>query len=165
MIDTEEQNRKSKSQIKRELRALKELGQKLVVLPEKSLKKIPMTDALREAVMEAKQFRRNALHRQLQYIGVLMRDEDGEVIRKALANLMQPHEDEIQAFHEVEQWRDTLLAGDDDLLDTLCNRFTQVDRQHLRQLVRNARKERKQDNPPKSARALFRYLSELQQKQ
>jgi ribosome-associated protein len=43
------------------------------------------------------------------------------------------------------------------LLDTCPD----VDRQHLRQLVRNAIRERDQEKPPKAARALFRYLREL----
>ncbi|HEY9149004.1 MAG TPA: DUF615 domain-containing protein, partial [Gammaproteobacteria bacterium] len=33
--------------------------------------------------------------------------------------------------------------------------------QHLRQLMRNAMREAKQNKPPKSARELFRYLRDL----
>ena len=40
-----------------------------------------------------------------------------------------------------------------------------LDRQHLRQLVRNAIRERDQEKPPKSARALYRYLRDLRESQ
>ena len=68
----------------------------------------------------------------------------------------------MAAFHRLEQWRDQLLAGDNAVLDTLLNEFDVVDFQYLRQLVRNAAKEKKNNKPPKSARLLFQYLKELQ---
>ena len=165
MIDTAEQVKKSKSQVKRELQALKDLGQKLVMLPEKSLKKIPMTDELRESVLEAKQLKREALRRQIQHIGVLMRGEDVGAIRHAMVDITQPHVDKIRAFHEIEQWRDALLAGNDALLDSLCQRFPKADCRHLQLLVEKARMESNRNKSTKSARALFRYLSDLQQRQ
>ena len=49
-FDTE----KSKSEIKRELLALQELGRELTGLPEKHLVKIPLTDLLREEIRQAR---------------------------------------------------------------------------------------------------------------
>ncbi len=88
MNDTEPQVKKSKSQIKRELHALQELGKKLVALPEKNLQRIPMTEELRDAVLEAKRFRREAQRRQIQHIGALMRHEDVDTIRHVLSAVM-----------------------------------------------------------------------------
>ena len=48
-----------------------------------------------------------------------------------------------------------------DLNDNL--KFEQFERQYVGQLIRNAKKEQTQNKPPKSARLLFKYLSELQQ--
>ena len=158
MLDTEEKQDKSKSQIKREMLALQELGRELVGLSNKFLRQVPMTDSLQEAVLETKQLKKEVLRRQIKHIGALMRDEDSAAIRKALATMRQPHLEEVNEFHEVEGWRDTLLAGDDDLLDELSRRFDDMDRQHLCQLIRNAKKEQALNKPPKSARALFRYL-------
>jgi ribosome-associated protein len=67
----------------------------------------------------------------------------------------------VREFQRLEQWRDRLLTGDEEVLNELASHFPQADRQHLRQLVRNAAREREQHKPPKSARALFQYLSEL----
>jgi ribosome-associated protein len=152
---------KSKSQVKRELQALHDLGRNLVELPGKSLQQIPLADETREAIIQAKHLKMEALRRQLKHIGKLMRDEDADSIRIALDKLRHPHEKEVSEFHEVEGWRDSLLAGDDAVLGELCVRFVDIDRQHLRQLIRNAKKERELNKPPKSARVLFRYLKGL----
>lgn len=154
---------KSKSQIKREMLALRDLGVQLVELPKSTLKKVPMSDTLRDAVIAAKGFKKEALRRQLQYIGSVMRSEDAEVIRQTLEALAQPQREEISAFHEIEEWRDALVGGNDELLTDLMSRFQNIDHQYLRQLVRNARRELQMNKPPKSARALFQYLKEMQQ--
>ena len=158
--DVEEQP-KSKSQIKRELRELQALRKQLVELPQKQLVDIPVSDKLRDAVVDAKILRHGAIRRQLQYIGKLMVKEDEASIRSALYKLQQPNKDEVNAFREIEQWRDQLLRDDYDLLDELTNRFTNFDRQHIRQLIRNAKKEQELNKPPKSARLLFKYLTEM----
>jgi ribosome-associated protein len=161
MLDTKEKQIKSKSQIKRDLLALQDLGRDLLKLPDKVLPKVPLSDSVLEAIQEARQMKKVALKRQLKHIGALMRDEDEDAIRVALVRLRQPHLKEVKEFHEVEVWRDGLLAGDDSLLDELGQRFPAIDHQHLRQLVRNAKKEQTMNKPLKSAKALFRYLKEI----
>lgn len=155
--------RKNKSQEKRRMLALRALGERLVALGNSELEVMPLPQPLRDAVDAARKYKRTALQRQYKYIEGLMRDVDVDAIRQALDKQARPHREAVQVFHEVEQWRDRLLAGDDALLDDLPIRFEHADRQRLRQLVRNARKERETDKPPKSARLLFAYLSELQQ--
>lgn len=166
MIEPEENDKKSKSQVKRELKALQELGSRLVGLSVKDLKKIPMTEVLMGAVLDAKRFKREALRRQMQYIGALMRTEDTGEIQQALASILQPHVQEVRDFHEVERWRDDLLSAETgELLEDLCQRFKAADRRYLEDLVQKARLERDQGRSPKSARVLFRYLSGLRQEQ
>lgn len=152
---------KSKSQIKRELHLLHELGKQLVALQQSRLRALGLTEPLQTAIMDARRFKRGALKRQLQYIAGLMREVDAAALQQALDGFQRPQQQEIEALHEVESWRDALLAGDDALLDELVGRFQNADRQHLRQLVRNANRERKLNKPPKSARVLFRELSSL----
>jgi ribosome-associated protein len=153
---------KSKSQIKREMHELQVLGKQLVELPSKQLVHIPISDSLREAIVDAKTMKLAALKRQIKFIGGLMSDEDEESIRKALDKLQQPHKEEVSKFHEVEQWRDHLLQGDQDLLNELANKFESFERQYVSQLIRNSKKETANNKPPKSARLLFKYLTELQ---
>ncbi len=152
---------KSKSQIKRELHLLHDLGKQLVALPQSQLRVLGLTEPLQTAIMDARRFKRGALKRQLQYIAGLMREVDAAAVQQALDGFRRPQQQEVEALHEVEAWRDALLAGDDALLDELVRRFQNADRQHLRQLLRNANRERKLNKPPKSARALFHELSAL----
>ena len=78
----------SKSAKKREYIALQKLGEQLVSLRTSDLASVPMSDPLREAILEARQITANgALRRQKQYIGKLMRQEDPEPIRAALERI------------------------------------------------------------------------------
>ena len=155
MTETEIEEAKSKSQIKRELHALRELGRELVDVPERVLAGFPLDDELRQAVLQAKRFKREALRRQIRYIASLMRRADEHAIRGALSLLKQPHKTEVDMLHRIEKWRDALLQGDEETLTELCQRFPELDRQHIRQLLRNAIKERKQNKPPKSSGHYF----------
>jgi ribosome-associated protein len=160
--DDNEEQEKSKSQIKREMHELQALGQQLVELPAKQLIDIPISEKLRDAVISAKSLKHGAIRRQLQYIGSLMPKEDEASIRTMLHKLQQPHKDDVKAFHQLEQWRDQLLQGDQALQEELANKFENFDRQYIRQLIRNAKKEQELNKSPKSARLLFKYLTELQ---
>ena len=152
---------KSKSRIKRELLALQDLGRELTQLSEKYLVKLPLSQALCEEVRNARRMSRSALQRQLRYIGGLLPNENVEAIRQALYEVLHPTRDDVEAFHQIENWRDELLAGGEPEIDAALARFPSADRQHLRRLVRNARKEQVENTPPKSARLLFKYLREL----
>lgn len=162
MTEENEEQIISKSQVKREMQTLRDLGEELVQLPLVSLKKFSFPERLLDSILLAQSLKREALRRQIQHIGKLLREEDDEAIRQLLSQISQPQRDEVMAFHEIEQWRDKLLDGDDEAINQAVDRFQEADRQHLRQLVRNARKELQQEKPPKSARLLFQYLKDLQ---
>lgn len=162
MSEAYEEREKSKSQVKREMQALRDLGKELVNLPIGDLKKFAFNESLYDAILLAQHSKKEALRRQLQHIGKLLREEDESRIRRTLTQISQPKRDEVKAFHEIEQWRDRLLDGDEEVINQLVSKYSDTDRQHLRQLVRNARKEQQQEKPPRSARLLFQYLGDLQ---
>jgi ribosome-associated protein len=153
---------KSKSQVKRELQELHALGKKLVELPDKHLEQVPVSDALRDAISAAKKMKLTALKRQLKFIAGLMQEEDEIAILAALDEIRKPHKQGVEQFHEVEQWRDHLLQGNQDLINDLAEKFENFERQRVNQLIRNAKKEQTNNKPPKSSRLLFKYLAELQ---
>ena len=161
MSESEYAIRPNKTQLKREIRTLNELGKELIALAPGSLKKVPLSEGMRQAIADGQRFSRGALQRQLRRIATLMQHEDIPAIQLELNRQKQPSKQQTERFHQLEQWRDRLIEGDEKLLSQLIERFEQTDRQYLRQLIRNANLERKKDKPPKSARALFRYLSEL----
>lgn len=78
----------SKSARKREYLALQKLGEELITITRSNLDDLPLDDALREAVCDAREIKAHgALRRQKQYIGKLMRNVDPEPIRAGLQKL------------------------------------------------------------------------------
>ncbi|WP_461517395.1 ribosome biogenesis factor YjgA [Porticoccus sp.] len=156
-----EEEPKSKSAVKREMTALQKLGEELVNLSPAKLAKIPMPEQLAEAVMLARRLKnREGKRRQLQYIGKIMRVIDSEAIQQALESF---HHDSLafrQHFHRLENWRDRLISEGDRAMEDLLVDMPELDRQHLRQLIRQAQKEASQNKPPAAARKLFQYLRE-----
>ncbi len=161
--DKEYAERPNKTKLKELKKQHHNLGKQLVEMPASKFDQIPMSDRMRGAILEAKRFQKGALKRQLKYISGLMEGEDIDAILLEIKRQNLPDKQENEAFHQLEQWRDGLIAGDNSVMDAIINQFPNVDRQHLRQLVRNAAKETKLNKPPKSARALFQYLKQLQE--
>ncbi|MFO8024201.1 ribosome biogenesis factor YjgA [Thiohalophilus sp.] len=152
----------SKSRRKRECHALQDLGSELVKLSRADLDKIPLDDELQQAINEARRIKqRGALKRQMQFIGKLMRQRDAEALQQAYDRVMHPFEEDIKHFHQLEKWRERLLTDGDAALEKLVEEQPDTDRQHVRQLIRSARNEQKQNKPPKAARELFQYLKSL----
>lgn len=77
--------RPSKTRLKRQMHDLQRLGERLVALPPAQLARIELPEALREQIDLARRITaREALRRQLQYVGRLMRGADADAIRAAL---------------------------------------------------------------------------------
>lgn len=151
----------SKSQRKRDMHGLQELGEKLVKLPNSQLKKIPLPQQLLDAIQLAQKITARGAHkRQLQYIGKLMRDIDAEPVIQKLNEFDQQAIKANKRFHAIEKWRDRLLSEGDDAVTELMVDYPMLDVQHLRQLVRNAIKEKQSNATPRAARALFQLLRE-----
>ena len=150
----------SKSQIKREAEALKVIGRQLVELSNKQLAKIPGSEALFHAISVAHKIRNKheALRRQIQYIGKVLRSEDVEAITATLDKLNNKHQQLTHASQKLEILRDELIELGDPKINALLEEFPQLERQKLRQLVRQANKEKKQEKPAKAAKELFAYL-------
>ena len=150
---------KSKSQVKREMLALTELAARLTTLSDAQRARLPLSNDIAEAVDQARRIPSfGARKRQIKFIGRLLRNEPTGPLAEALQSLEQ--QDRRQAQHEqrLTRWRDRLLDEGDSAFEDLLQTYPNLDRQHIRQLIRNARQEAKRDKPPASARALLRYL-------
>lgn len=153
----------SKSEMKRDMLALQDLGEALVKLTDGELASIPIDDEkLAEAIHTARRIRhREGLRRQMQYIGKLMRKTDTTNISDAYQRLLDGRKQDTQRFHQLEKWRDHLIESGPDAIAEVVEEFPHADRQHLRQLIVQAAKEQHLHKPPATARKLFRYLREL----
>jgi ribosome-associated protein len=153
----------SKSQKKRDVEALQDLGTELVKLPDAQFKRIELPDDLRAAVAECRRITQNsALRRQRQYIGKLMRSVDPEPIRAQLDAFRGVSAAENAKLHQAEKWRERLIA-DDEALTRFLDTYPHVDVTHLRQIIRNARDEAARNKPPKAFRELYRTIREAMQ--
>ncbi|AOM42139.1 ribosome biogenesis factor YjgA [Xenorhabdus hominickii] len=150
----------SKSEIKRDAEILKKLGTELVELSKNQLEKIPLDEDLLAAIELAQKIKREGRRRQLQLIGKLLRARDPEPITTALDKLKNRHNQQIVILHKLEELRDKLLENDD-ALEEVVTLYPHTDRQQLRTLVRNAKKEKAANKPPKSYRQIYQYLKEL----
>lgn len=157
-------DRPSKSQLKREMNALQELGAELVAEARDRIKRIPMPEDVREAILTCQQITdHEGRRRQLQFVGKKMRTLDEAelaVIKDTINSWKGASKAETAALHALERQRDKLLA-DDTALTALRDRFPQIDMQHLRTLIRNARKEQAENKPPKAYREIYQILKTL----
>ncbi|WP_221797551.1 ribosome biogenesis factor YjgA [Oceanobacter mangrovi] len=150
----------SKSEMKREMERWQELGEKLTELPESQWATLPITETLLAALKESKRIKQfGARKRHLNYIGRVMRDEDVDAIREQL-ELRDPSSELYgRRQKQLEMWRNRLVEDSQGLNDFI-EQFPQVDRQQLRNLVRNAQKEVSGENgkPGKAYKNLFQFI-------
>ncbi|MBM7061563.1 ribosome-associated protein [Pseudomonas sp. UL073] len=157
---------KSKTQVKRELHALQELGERLTTLKPDLIAKLPLTEALQRALAEAPKHTAHAARkRHIQFIGKLMREQDIEAILALVDQLDSSTREYNERFHALERWRDRLVAGGDEALEQFVVDYPETDRQHLRGLIRHAQHEAARNKPPSAARKIFKYIRELDESQ
>ena len=163
----QEYERPSKSELKRQSTALQKLGQDLIDEPRDRVKRVPMPEDVREAILECQLIKdHEGRRRQLQYVGKKMRTLDEAeiaIIQKTIDSWRGLSKSDTAAMHALERRRDKLLVDDQALTDLLAQ-HPQLDAQHLRTLIRNARKEQAETKPPKAYREIFQILKQLQPK-
>ncbi|MCF7222685.1 ribosome biogenesis factor YjgA [Marilutibacter chinensis] len=154
----------SRSQRRREALDVLELGRRLSELTDAQLERLPVPEALLPHIRETRRITSHIAHkRQLAYLAKQMRREDEETldaIRDAMDESGEAARREVAALHRAESWRERLLDGGDAALAEFIDAFPAADRQHLRQLARNALDERKRNKPPRAFRELFREIRE-----
>jgi len=152
----------SKSQLKREMHSLQELGKQLLDLKNQDLENLGISDELHAALIETKRIKhREGLRRQMQFIGKLMRKEGQEIIDVIEAHFEKQrtlHNISNQQHHLVEQWRDRIIAEGHPAIELFIEKYAEGDRQWLRQIIRQIAHETTKNKPPISARKLFVHL-------
>ncbi len=155
--------RPSKTRQKKAMHELRDLGAELVELSAGQLKRIDLPEDILAAVRECQKITAHGAHRrQLQYLGKLMRSADDAPIRAGLALIRGESAAETARLHRLERMRARLLE-DEAALSAIAATWPGADLQQLRQLRRNALKEQEAGKPPKSFRAIFQALQEVDQ--
>lgn len=158
----------SRTQQRRDALAVLALAQQLVDLPPSRLAKLPLPDDVRHEIDVTRRISSHgAKKRQLAFLAKVMRrydDDDFAAVRAELGENREKQRQETAAMHRLESMRDRLIAEDEAALSELITEHPQVDRQHLRSLVRQARVEKDTPNkPPKAYREIFQLLKDLAQ--
>ena len=89
-----------------------------------------------------------------------MRKSDLELIEYRISRLPAHHVQSTCEFHDLQQLRDDSVTHGDSVIQTLLDKYPELDRQKLRQMQRQAVKQKETEKPPKAAREIFQYLKQ-----
>ena len=157
------ERRPSKSQLKREMTELQDLGERLLKLQPSKLRALPIPPELLEAVELAQRINsREGLRRQRQFIGRLMRAVDAQPLRAALDGDGAQHRAEVALMHAAEHWRERLLT-ESDALSMLRQRYEAagaLPESEWSLAIEQARAEKARGQPGRHFRELYRMLRE-----
>lgn len=160
-FDEDEFDGPSKTQIKKEMHELQQLGIKLTELTLEQIGRLPLTEELYKAIAEAPKItQRSAKKRHMQFIGKLIRKADSDAIREAYSEIQEAQHQAARQHHLIEKWRDRLAEGDNQVLQDFIQEYPHADIQPLRQLIRQAQKETSQQKAPAAKRKLFKLIRE-----
>lgn len=149
----------SKSELKREMQARQLLGEKIAKLNREQLATLPLEARLHEALLDYQRFtHREARRRQMQFIGKLMRDVDVAALEQAWQLTQAGSDAAKKRDHQLERWRERLLENGDVAIQELAALVPGLDRQQLRQWVRDAQKQRAENKTPTASRKLYQFL-------
>lgn len=134
----------TKTDLKREMDALQDLGKELLTLRADLFRRLQLPDQLVDALAEARRITNfEGKRRQMQFVGKLMRkldDAQVQAVKAALDEQRNGSASEKMALHVAEQWRDRLIA-EESALAIWLDHFPDTDVQQLRSLIRQARKD------------------------
>ena len=157
-----DQELKSKTEIKREMHQLQDFGQKLVEMSKHQRSRLPLSEDLKYAMIVADKIRNKneALRRHIRHIAKILVETDLAPIHQAIDVMANKHQQETSKFTRLENLRDELIEQGSEAIEALLTEFEKMERQKLKQLVRNAAKEKKAEKSGKHYRNLFTYLKE-----
>ncbi len=159
-IDEFDEDYKSKTDIKREMHEMQDFAYSLVKLSKHQRSKVPFTDELLEALVLADKIKNKpeALRRHIRFMAKVLSETELEPIHKALDVLANKHQQESNRHLQLAELRDQLLTESNDFIENLLAEHEAMERQKLRQLIRQAAKEQKAEKPGKYHQELLNYL-------
>ena len=155
----------SRGEQRREALAVLELAHEMVATPYARLQQLGLGEDLLAAAADAQRITAQiARKRAVGFLAKKLRREDDEslaALRAGLEHDTAGGRREAAALHRIEALRDSLIENGDEAFTQLLAEHPHADRQHLRQLARNAREEKLKNKAPHAYRELFRELRAL----
>jgi len=161
-IDDLEEEFKSKTEIKREMHKLQDFAQRLVEMSKHQRSLMPLSEDLKDAMIVADKIKNKheAMRRHIRHIAKILLETDLDPIHQALDVMANKHQQATAKFVRLENLRDELIEQGNDAVEAILTEFSAMDRQKLKQLVRQAAKEKKTEKLGKHYKNLFTYLKE-----
>ena len=153
----------SKSELKREAQEFHQLGSEIAKMGKKQRERLPLNDDLKEAMVVADKIsnKSDAYRRHLNYIAKTLRTvENIEEIKAIIDVTLNKNNQAEVMIKKIEQLRSDLIEQGDDLINETIEQYPALERQKMRQMVRNAAKEVKAEKPAKGYKELFQYLKD-----
>jgi ribosome-associated protein len=154
----------TRTQQRRDALAVLAFATQLSELPPSKLARAELPD---DVMREIDNLRRITSHiarkRQLGFLAKVMRRHEDDAFETAKALLGENRDQqrkETAAMHRLEALREKLLDSDD-ALQELIDQHSEIDRQHLRSLIRQARVERDGNKSPRAYREVFQLLKQI----
>lgn len=161
-ISTELEDQPSRSQLKRENQEFRDMGEQLVLLANSQLDKITLDDNIKAAIKEARRLKNlDARRRQIQYIGKLLRKIDVTEINHSLVKLNHQSQTFRQHFAKLEEWRNRFIIEGNDAIEDFIAQYPDADRQQLRNLQRQACREKALNKASTASEKLFKYIRQI----
>ena len=158
LFDDDQPEGPSRSQVKRDHQALQKLAERLATMPRAEVERLTLSAATRAALDETARIKDlRARGRHWKRIANLLQREDMDAVNALLHHKEQTEREAAARHHRVERWRERLIDDADQALTEFLDAYPETDRQHLRQLVRAARRDREKGRAD-APRKLFRFL-------
>ena len=159
-IEQLDQELLSKSEIKREMHRLQDFAMRLIKMSKHQRSKLPLTDELKDAMVLADKIenKHEALRRHVRYIAKVLAETDLEPINQAIDFITNKHQQESNLHNRYSQLREALISDSNDLIEKTLEHNPNMERQKLRQLVRQTKKEREAEREGKYHKELLNYL-------
>ncbi|WP_372762827.1 ribosome biogenesis factor YjgA [Pseudoalteromonas sp.] len=153
----------SKTELKRDAQELHQLGAEIAKMGKKQRERLPLNDDLKEAMVVADKIsnKSDAYRRHLNYIAKTLRTVENIEEIKAIIDIMLNKNNQAEVLiKKIEQLRSDLIVQGDELINPTIEQYPMLERQKMRQLVRNAAKEAKAEKVGKAHKELFQYLKD-----
>jgi ribosome-associated protein len=155
----------TRTQQRRDALAVLALANQLVELPASKLARLELPEDVQREIANTRRITAHiARKRQMQFLAKVMRRHESEVfdgVRAALGENRERQRQETAAMHRMEAVRERLLTDTDATLGALIEQYPNLDRQHLRSLVRQAKAEKDANTPPRAYREIYQLLKQL----
>ena len=161
--DVSEEEIISKTRLKKDALALKKFGLELAQLPAEKVNKLPIDETTRQSILDYQKITTNlAKKRQLMFIGKCLRNEDEADIRHFLTEQLNSNlKAKVIKQNPIQNWVEKLLSGDTDVVEALIQEYPLLERQTLRQLLRNIGNAKGPEKNKQATEKLKHYLNDI----